>query len=63
MQSIGREKEAARGQTIFHRAGVGCAACHVPPLFTDLCLHDIGTGGGPGELLGPAFDTPSLRGV
>ena len=55
--------EALRGQAIFHRADVGCADCHVPPLFTDLRGHDIGTGHGPGELLGPAFDTPSLRGV
>ena len=54
---------AQRGQVIFHRADVGCATCHVPPLFTDLLLHDIGTGHGPGELLGPAFDTPSLRGI
>ena len=55
--------EAERGQAIFHRADVGCADCHVPPLFTDLRVHDIGTGHGPGELLGPGFDTPSLRGV
>ena len=54
---------ALRGQVVFHRADVGCAACHVPPLFIDLLGHDIGTGNGPGELLGPAFDTPSLRGV
>ena len=55
--------EAQRGQVVFHRADVGCAECHMPPLFTDLLMHDIGTGGGPGELLGPGFDTPSLRGV
>ena len=55
--------EAGRGQAVFHRADVGCADCHVPPLFTDLQVHDIGTGNGPGELLGPGFDTPSLRGV
>ena len=55
--------EARRGQAVFHRADVGCADCHIPPLFTDLLGHDIGTGTGPGELLGPAFDTPSLRGV
>ena len=55
--------EAERGQVIFHRVDVGCAECHVPPLFTDLRVHDIGTGHGPGELLGPGFDTPSLRGV
>ena len=54
---------AERGQTIFHRTDVGCAECHIPPLFTDLLMHDIGTGHGPGELLGPGFDTPSLRGV
>jgi len=54
---------AQRGQAVFHRADIGCAACHIPPLFTDLLLHDIGTGHGPGELLGPAFDTPSLRGL
>ena len=55
--------EAERGQAVFHRADVGCATCHAPPLFTDLLLHDIGTGGDPGELLGPGFDTPSLRGI
>ena len=54
---------AQRGQAIFHRADVGCVACHIPPLFTDLLMHNIGTGHGPGELLGPAFDTPSLRGI
>ena len=54
---------ALRGQAVFHRADVGCAECHIPSLFTDLLGHDIGTGNGPGELLGPAFDTPSLRGV
>ena len=55
--------EARRGQSVFHRTDVGCADCHIPPLFTDLLGHDIGTGDGPGELLGPAFDTPSLRGI
>ena len=55
--------EAERGQAIFHRGDVGCAECHIPPLFTDLHVHDIGTGHGPGERLGPGFDTPSLRGV
>lgn len=54
---------AERGQVVFHRADVGCANCHVPPLFTDLQVHDIGTGHGPGERLGPGFDTPSLRGI
>ena len=54
---------AQNGQAVFHRADVGCADCHIPPLFTDFLLHDIGMGNGPGELLGPAFDTPSLRGI
>ena len=54
---------AQRGRAVFHRPDVGCADCHIPPLFTDLLMHDIGTGHGPGELLGPAFDTPSLRGI
>ena len=44
--------EAERGQTVFHRPDVGCAGCHIPPLFTDLLMHDIGTGHDPGELLG-----------
>ena len=56
-------RAAQRGQTVFHRPDVGCVVCHIPPLFTDLLMHDIGTGHGPGELLGPAFDTPSLRGL
>ncbi len=55
--------EAQRGQAVFERADVGCVDCHIPPLFTDFLMHDIGTGDSPTERLGPAFDTPSLRGV
>ena len=44
--------EAERGQAIFHRGDVGCAECHVPPLFTDLLIHDVGTGHGPRRTLG-----------
>ena len=54
--------EAERGSAVFQRADVGCADCHVPPLFTDFLVHDIGTGTAH-ERFGPAFDTPSLRGV
>jgi mono/diheme cytochrome c family protein len=60
---------ARRGQRIFDRAEVGCAICHPAPRFTDSSLvtpfvrHDVGTGDGPRERLGPAFDTPSLRGL
>ena len=59
-----------RGRAVFERVDVGCAGCHTPPLYTDSTLntspfirHDVGTGGGPDESLGPAFDTPSLRGL
>jgi cytochrome c peroxidase len=48
---------------------VGCATCHLPPRYTDSTLaapfikHDVGTGDGPDERFGSAFDTPSLRGL
>ena len=51
-----------RGQEIFHRGDVGCAVCHPAPLYTDLKMHDVGTAT-PNERIGPAFDTPSLRGL
>jgi hypothetical protein len=49
---------AQRGLELFHGDLTGCAACHPPPLFTDLELHDVGTRGplDRSEL----FDTPSL---
>jgi cytochrome c peroxidase len=59
-----------RGRTVFNRADVGCAGCHAAPRYTDstlnvapYVLHDVGTGDGPGERMGRAFDTPSLRGI
>jgi cytochrome c peroxidase len=62
--------DVGRGRAIFNRADVGCATCHRAPLYTDstlssvpYLLHDVGTGDAPEERLGPAFDTPSLRGV
>ena len=46
---------------------LGCQACHAPPLFSDLQLHDVGTGDPAKEKnshgRGTNFDTPSLRGV
>ena len=61
---------AMLGQQIFERPDVGCMQCHPPPRFTDsslnsspLVTHNIGTGDGPDEGLGPAFDAPSLRGI
>jgi len=34
---------ARRGWTVF-RDTAGCAACHAPPLFTDLQFHNVGVG-------------------
>jgi cytochrome c peroxidase len=36
--------------------------CHPAPLYTDKQKHDVGTAG-PDEKIGPAYDTPSLRGL
>lgn len=35
---------AERGRKLFYSEAVGCAACHPPPLFTDLKPHAVGTG-------------------
>jgi YVTN family beta-propeller protein len=51
-----------RGQEIFHDPAVGCVSCHPPPLYTDQQMHDVGTTT-PDERIGPAYDTPSLRGL
>lgn len=54
--------EGRRGAKIF--ADAGCAACHVPPLFTDRRTHDVGTGRSSGatpERAGSEFKTPALR--
>ena len=46
---------------------LSCQVCHPPPLFSDLELHDVGTGDAAKEKnphgRGTSFDTPSLRGV
>jgi YVTN family beta-propeller protein len=60
---------AERGKAVFLSAATKCATCHSGPYYTDsrlekpFNLHDVGTGGGPGEALGPKFDTPTLLGV
>jgi YVTN family beta-propeller protein len=36
--------QANRGRQLFSSDAVGCAKCHVPPLFTDLKPHAVGTG-------------------
>jgi YVTN family beta-propeller protein len=51
-----------RGREIFWRPELECVTCHPPPLYTDLLPHDVGTATA-GELIGPEYDTPTLRGV
>jgi CxxC motif-containing protein (DUF1111 family) len=53
------------GEQMF--TSLGCERCHIPPIFTDRELHEVGTGD---EVLeknshgrGTNFDTPSLIGV
>jgi YVTN family beta-propeller protein len=53
---------AQRGETLFNDPALGCAACHPAPLYTDNLSHDVGTSTA-GERIGPAFNTPSLRGL
>ena len=54
-----------RGEERF--TALDCKSCHAPPLFTDLQLHDVGTGDPAKEKnshgRGTRFDTPSLRGI
>lgn len=49
-----------RGEDLFYNARTGCADCHPPPYYTDFRVHDVGTGQGAHEILGPSFDTPAL---
>jgi YVTN family beta-propeller protein len=51
-----------RGQSLFNSTSLGCASCHPAPLYTDLLTHDVGTAT-PDEGIGPAYDTPTLRGL
>jgi cytochrome c peroxidase len=67
-------EEAKRGFEVF-RNKAGCAACHVPPMYTDNGFHDIGVGFdkpepdlGRGKISknekeNGAFKTPTLRSV
>lgn len=48
---------AKRGERVFQRAG--CAACHPPPLFTDLQQYNVGTRRAFDKTT-DKFDTPSL---
>jgi YVTN family beta-propeller protein len=50
-----------RGKAVFDSPEAGCLACHPPPLYTDLQVHDVGTADAYGEWFGPLIDTPTLR--
>ncbi len=60
---------AERGKKLFFAAETRCASCHTGPYFTDsklerpFNLHDVGTGAGEDEKIGPKYDTPTLLGV
>jgi len=54
---------AARGKDLFETEEAQCSTCHIPPVYSDLLKHDVGTGEDPGERKGTSFDTPSLRGI
>lgn len=47
---------ALRGEALFSREG--CIQCHSGPYYTDMKLHDLGTG--LGQDVGKGFDTPTL---
>jgi YVTN family beta-propeller protein len=51
-----------RGRILFEDPELDCLACHPPPLYSDLLPHDVGTTTGD-ERIGPAYDTPTLRGL
>lgn len=62
--------EARRGKALFLSEKTRCATCHPGPFYTDstpgsqIRRHDVGTGGDdPSELMGPAYDTPTLLGL
>ena len=58
-------QKISRGEAVFTL--LECQSCHPPPLYTDLQLHDVGTGDPSKENnshgRGTNFDTPSLRGL
>ena len=57
------QKAIKQGQELFRN--LSCDSCHVPPLYTNLELYDVGTGDPVKEKnkRGTKFDTPSLRGI
>lgn len=66
----GLSPSAKRGRSLFFSSETKCATCHSGPFYTDSNpkngskRHDVGTGqDDPDELMGPAYDTPTLLGV
>ena len=59
------QEEFERGEQVFMQ--MGCDTCHPAPLYTDVQLHDTGTGNPTLERnshgRGTQFDTPSLLGI
>jgi YVTN family beta-propeller protein len=59
------QEEFERGQQVYTQ--LGCDTCHPGPLYTDMQLHDVGTGDPKLERnshgRGTQFDTPSLLGI
>jgi YVTN family beta-propeller protein len=61
--------QAEQGKALFFSSQTGCAECHSGPYFTDsrrqkpYRLHDVGTGTGADEKIGPRYDTPTLLGA
>jgi len=49
---------AQRGKALFESKEVGCASCHLAPLYTDLKQHNVGTRAALDR--NDAFDTPTL---
>jgi cytochrome c peroxidase len=60
---------AERGKRVFFSKETNCASCHSGPYYSDsslkrpFALHDVGTGGGEDEKMGPGYDTPTLLGL
>ena len=66
----GLSESALRGQKLFHSNTTKCATCHDGAYYcdsqpgADFKRHDVGTGkDDPSELMGTAYDTPTLLGV
>jgi cytochrome c peroxidase len=68
----GLTEAARRGRELFFAQHTGCATCHRGPYYTDsqprpsaaIVRHNVGTGDAdPTEVMGPAYDTPTLLGI